>query len=183
MSDQMSFAGYACNGEGYLKPGSEQLDYNMPFTDSSKETYGMPVTVGAFFGMLNNFYLFLANNPAVAKSFQDVYSVDFSKASLFRILSQQGCEYVRFHFAIPEPDQRFSLVAQGLDANQEMIGVAQLMQKATDNRVFDTDPDDPTAEERGNGRGGKGTASLRQMFEILKTHNSPLATADLSILK
>ncbi|RFS27011.1 hypothetical protein DVR12_04300 [Chitinophaga silvatica] len=182
MSDQMSYAGYACNGHGYLEPSSEQLDYNMPFT-GEKETYGMPVTVGAFFGMLNNFYNFLQTNPEVADAFQDVYSIDFSKASLLRLLSQEGCEYVRFHFAIPERNQRFSLAAQGLDANQEQIGYTQLLKKATENSMLVADPSDPGAEERGNGKGGKGIHSLRQIFEALKSHNSPLATADLSHLK
>jgi hypothetical protein len=182
MSDQMSYAGYACNGQGYLEPSSEQLNYNMPFT-GTKETYGMPITVGAFFGMLNNFYNYIQSHPEVEQAFQDTYAIDFSKASLMRILSQPNCEYVRFHFAIPEPNQKISLAAQGLDAGFELIGQAHLLQKAIDNRMLEGDPDDPNTEERGNGRGGKGLESLGQIFEALKAHNSPLATADMSHLR
>jgi hypothetical protein len=181
MSDQMSLAGYGCNDQGYLNPTPEQLDYRMPFT-GDQQTYGMPVTVAAFFGMLNNFYLLLASNPSLAQLFQGVFSVDFSKASLLRVLSQEGCEYVRFHFAVPEADGKMSLLAEGLDVNGMQVGYQQLLQKATDNNMVH-DTDDPKIEERGNGkRGGGGTVPIQPLFDLLKGHGSPLATADLSLL-
>ena len=181
MSDQMSLAGYGCNDQGYLNATPEQLDYRMPFT-GNQQTYGMPVTVAAFFGMLNNFYLLLSENPSLAKLFQGVFSVDFSKASLLRILSQEGCEYVRFHFAVPEADNKMSLLAEGLDANGMQVGYQQLLQKAMDNDMVHDD-DDPKREERGNGKhGGGGTVPIQALFDLLKAQGSPLATADLSLL-
>ncbi len=179
MSDQMSLAGYGCNDQGYLKPTTEQLDYRMPFTDELAVTYGMPITVAAYFGMLNNFYKFLIANPALIPLFQGSYFVDFSKASLLRILSQEGCEYIRFHFAIPEPNEKLSLVAEGLTADQGQVGYAQLLQKATDNNMVH-DTGDPKIEERGNGKLPPFT--LRHLFDLLKAQGSPLATADLDLL-
>lgn len=181
MSDQMSYSGYKCDGQGYLEPNPQQLNYKMPFTGDA-QTYGMPVTAGAFFGMLNNFYNFIQNNPDAGKIFQDTYAIEFSKASLMRIMSQPNCEYIRFHFAIPETNEKISLAAQGLDYDFETIGQAHLLQKAIDDTMMVGDPGDPNTEERGNGRGGKGMESLGQIFEALKVHNSPLATANMDHL-
>lgn len=180
MSDQMSLAGYGCNDQGYLKPLTEQLDYRMPFTSDQLVTYGMPITAEAYFGMLNNFYKFLIANPALIPLFQGSYAVDFSKASLLRILSQEGCEYIRFHFAIPEANEKLSLVAEGLTANQEQVGYAQLLQKATTNNMVH-DTGDPKIEERGNGTPGP-RGPLKQLFDLLKAQGSPLATVDLDLL-
>lgn len=180
MSDQMSLAGYGCNDQGYLNPITEQLDYRMPFTEDQAVTYGMPITVAAYFGMLNNFYKFLIANPALIPLFQGSYSVDFSKASLLRILSQEGCEYVRFHFAIPEPNEKLSLVAEGLTFDSSQVGYAQLLQKATANDMVHAGGD-PKIEERGNGTPVP-FPPLKHLFELLKGHGSPLATADLDLI-
>ncbi|MFY0255945.1 hypothetical protein ACDQ55_18545 [Chitinophaga sp. 30R24] len=182
MSDQMSLAGYASNDQGYLYPTTEQLDYRMPFTGDVK-TYGMPVTSAAFLGMLNNFYKFLLANPEVQQAFQGVLSIDFSKASLLRILSQEGCEYIRFHFAIPEENQQFSLVAEGITGDQSQVGYEQLLKRVTENTITEHNSFDPKFEERGNGKDGDGKfAPYKQLFDILKKNNSPLATADLEKL-
>jgi hypothetical protein len=179
MSDQMSLAGYGCNDQGHLDPTTEQLIYRMPFTGDSA-TFGMPVTVAAYFAMLNNFYKFLIANPALIPLFQGSYSVDFSKASLLRIISQEGCEYVRFHFAIPEADNKLSLVAEGLTADQGQVGYAQLLQKATDNDMVHAGGD-PKIEERGNGKPTPDPLFL-ELFNLLKGHGSPFATADLDLV-
>ncbi|WP_339071648.1 hypothetical protein [Chitinophaga sp. 180180018-3] len=178
MSDQMSLAGYGCNSQGYLNPNTQQLDYNMPFTGDPGTT-GMPVTVGAFFGMLNNFFKLLVDNPQYAPAFQGRFYVDFSKASLFRILSQSGCEFVRFHFAVPNADSKISLVAHGLTADKEILGYDQLLAKATNN---DMTPAflDPAIEERGNGDPIPGV--LLELFRLLREQGSPLATVDLDAL-
>ncbi|SEW49902.1 hypothetical protein [Chitinophaga arvensicola] len=179
MSDLMSLAGYGCNDQGHLNPTPEQLAYQMPFT-GEPATYGMPITVAAYFGMLNNFYKFLIANPELIPLFQGSYSVDFSKASLMRILSQEGCEYVRFHFAIPEEDNKLSLVAEGLTSELGQVGYAQLLQKVTDNNMLHAGGD-PKVEERGNGKPNP-DGSFLQLFQILKGHGSPLATADLDLV-
>ncbi|HEY9257887.1 hypothetical protein [Chitinophaga sp.] len=179
MSDQMSLAGYGWNDQGHLDPSTQQLDYNMPFT-GDPQTFGMPITASAYFGMLNNFYLLLLNNPALQAAFQGVFFVDFSKASLLRLLSQEGCEYVRFHFAVPEADQKLSLAAEGLTINQEQVGYAQLLAKATTNNMVH-DSGDPKIEERGNGKTSP-TPAFKHLFELLKAQGSPLATADLDQL-
>lgn len=175
----MSLAGYGCNDQGHLNPDTEQLDYNMPFT-GDPQTFGMPITAGAYFGMLNNFYLLLLSNPALQAAFQGVFFVDFSKASLLRLLSQEGCEYVRFHFAVPEANEKLSLAAEGLTANQEQIGYAQLLAKATTNNMVHASGD-PKIEERGNGKNPP-PPGLKHLFELLKAQGSPLATADLDLL-
>jgi hypothetical protein len=180
MSDQMSLTGYGCNELGHLNPTPEQLDYHMPFTGGD-DTFGMPVTFAAYLGMLNNFYKLLLSNPAAFEIFQGIFMVDFSKASLLRILSQEGCEFVRFHFAIPEGDQKLSLLAEGLTLLGDQIGYDQMLSKATSNNMAH-DMRDPKLEERGNGGGGGKWPPLKRLFEILKAQGSPLATADLDKL-
>ncbi|MCW3465264.1 hypothetical protein [Chitinophaga nivalis] len=181
MSDKMSLAGYDCNNQGNLNTTTEQLEYNMPFTEGQPiptvPTYGMPVTVKAFFGMLNNFYRLLFNNPAADAIFQDIHYVEFSKASLFRVLSQEGCEYVRFNFVIPEStSQKLSLLAEGLDKNHDPIFYDQLLLKAQNNDMVPA-KGDPKMEERGNG--GETKEQMKDLFRALKIHNSPLADAPL----
>lgn len=178
MSDQMSLAGYGCNSQGHLNPIPEQLDYNMPFT-GEPQTYGMPVTVAAYFGMLNNFYLLLMKYPELLAAFQGNFFVDFSKASLLRILSQEGCEYIRFHYAVPGANEKITLVAEGLDANQDQVAYSALLDKATTGNMLPAGGD-PKIEERGNGK--VPTPPFRQLFDLLKAQGSPLATADLDVV-
>lgn len=166
----MMVTGYTANDQGYLKDTTIPIDSHMPFTSDPK-TYGMPVTVSAFFGMLFHFYKYLDANPEVKDFFQGVYSVEFSKASLFRLLSQQGCEYVRFNFVIPDDDEKISLMGQGLDANHRSIGYDVLLEKATEGKLFDG-PGDPRSEERGNG-GEKQELDLYLLFAALKASGHP----------
>ncbi|PSL43885.1 hypothetical protein CLV51_107197 [Chitinophaga niastensis] len=180
MSDLMSLSGYDCNNQGHLNPTPEQLDYHMPFTGGT-DTFGMPITFAAYLGMLNNFYTMLLNNPAALEIFQGIFSIDFSKASLLRILSQPGCEFIRFYFAIPEANQKLSLLAEGIDIFGAQIGYDQLLTKATTNDMVHSSSD-PSIEERGNGGGGGPLPPLRQLFDLLRAQGSPLATADLSQL-
>ncbi|TWF35384.1 hypothetical protein FHW36_109174 [Chitinophaga polysaccharea] len=178
MSDQMSFAGYGCDDQGHLNPSTEQLDYRMPFTDAV-QTFGMPITVAAYFGMLNNFYKQLIANPELLQFFNGTFFVDFSKASLLRILSQEGCEFVRFHFAIPEANNKISLVAEGLTLSQDQVGYPQLLAKATTNTMVH-DAIDPKIEERGNG--APYPPPLKALFDLLRAQGSPLATVDLGTI-
>nr|WP_295865601.1 hypothetical protein [uncultured Chitinophaga sp.] len=169
MSDKMIVSGYTANNQGYLENTTIPLDSNMPFTGDPK-TYGMPVTVSAYFGMLFHFYNYLSQNPEVKEFFQGVYSVEFSKASLFRLLSQPGCEFVRFHFVIPEENNKLSLMGEGLDANHLNIGFPVLLDKATAG-VLDSGPGDPGIEERGNG--GEKQQPMEQLFAALKASGHP----------
>lgn len=179
MSDQMSLAGYGCDSQGHLNPTTEQLDYNMPFTQDP-QTFGMPITAAAYFGMLNSFYELLLSNPALLAAFQGTFFVDFSKASLLRILSQEGCEFIRFHFAVPEANKKISLSAEGLTANMAQVGYAALLDKATTNNMVHF-TGDPKIEERGNGKNPP-PPELKHLFDLLKAQGSPLATADLDTL-
>ncbi|CAL1517972.1 hypothetical protein [Chitinophaga sp. MM2321] len=182
MSDKMMVTGYTADNQGYLEDTTEPLDYHMPFT-SENTTFGMPVTVKAYFGMLLNFYKLLSENPDAQKVFQDVHSVEFSKASLFRLLSQQGCEYIRFYFAVPEVDQKLSLLAEGLDIDRNQIGYAQLMAKAQANDMVH-DSTNPLIEERGNGGGKKPplTALLASLQESGYTQDNISLTNILAFL-
>ncbi|MBC9929041.1 hypothetical protein [Chitinophaga qingshengii] len=170
MSDKMMVSGYTANDQGYLQDTTIPIDSHMPFTGDPK-TYGMPVTVSAFYGMMYHFYKYLDTHPEVKAFFQKVYSVEFSKASLFRLLSQPGCEYVRFNFVIPEADDKISLMGQGLDANHKSIGFDVLLEKAQSGKLYDG-PGDPNAEERGNG-GEKQQLDLDELFAALKASGHP----------
>ena len=75
----------------------DMVDSEIPFTESADKHFGMPITVDAFHKLLFDF----VKNYADEKPF-DIQYVEFSKASIFRILSQPGCEFIRFYFAFPE---------------------------------------------------------------------------------
>ncbi|HVI44754.1 MAG TPA: hypothetical protein VM802_07785 [Chitinophaga sp.] len=175
MSDQMMYSGYGA-ASGYLDNNPQQIDYNMPFTGGTS-TYGMPITWGAFLQLLANFFVKVQGDPDVRNFFNGVYWVDFSKASLLRVLSQPGCEFVRFYFVIPESNQKISLMAEGRDANDNHINYSHLLAKATSGDLT-TDPGDPGFEERGNGGGYSNP--LRDLFKALEAANSPLITPELS---
>ncbi|MGN7823553.1 hypothetical protein ACTJJB_25755 [Chitinophaga sp. 22536] len=169
MSDKMMVSGYTANNQGYLDNTTIPIDSHMPFT-GDPTTYGMPVTVSAYFGMLFHFYNYLSKHPEVKEFFQGRYSVEFSKASLFRLLGQPGCEFVRFHFVIPENNEKISLMAEGLDANHVNIGFPVLLEKAKAG-VLDPTPADPGIEERGNG--GEDEPLMTRLFAALKASGHP----------
>ncbi|RBL91064.1 hypothetical protein [Chitinophaga flava] len=173
MSDKMMVTGYTADNHGYLKDTTIPINSHMPFT-GNPSTSGMPVTVSAFYGMLYHFFNYLKNNDEVNDFFQGVYGIEFSKASLFRLLGQQGCEYVRFNFAIPDADEKISLLAHGLDINRKPIGYDALMEKAQTGKLWDG-PGDPGAEERGNG--GETNQPLEALFAALKASGHPFGAA------
>lgn len=169
MSDKMTVTGYTANAQGYLEDTTVPIDSNMPFT-ADPATSGMPITISGYFGMLFHFYQYLSTHPEIKDFFQESYSIEFSKASLFRVLSQKGCEFVRFHFAIPESNNKLSLLAEGVDINRRSIGYEVLLEKAQANNLV-TGPGDPNVEERGNG--GETAQTHIDLFEALKAGGSP----------
>jgi hypothetical protein len=140
------------------KPKSEtlcNLKREEPFSAPSKngKHYGMPISTYKFLYMLYHFWLQIAlkkKNP-----FKDVWWVDFSKASLFRILAQKDCEYIRFYLAIPGNDKDISdannasLALEGLDCNGKTIKHDLIVKIAsTMNGQSDDDPEAPHSDEK-----------------------------------
>ncbi|NSL86828.1 hypothetical protein [Chitinophaga solisilvae] len=167
MSDLMTLTGYTANAQGFLENTTVPIDGHMPFTNAPS-TSGMPVTVSGYFGMLYNFYKLLFEHPDLSKYFQGVYYVEFSKASLFRLLSQEGCEFVRFHYAVPDADLKITLMAEGVRMDGKSVGYETLLAKATAGNLA-TGPGDPGVEERGNG--GESHQPHVALFEALQQAN------------
>jgi hypothetical protein len=135
-----------------------------PRSDIAKRHYGMPVTTPAFLRMLHRFWLTVINgtNP----NFEDVWYVEFSKASLFRILAQEDCEFVRMYFVIPEAGvKEASIGLEGIDgvglpiSLQAILDIADGMNETTTEDIEISTATRPTGltstppahEEKGNG--------------------------------
>lgn len=163
----------------------KDIKREMPFSNWEGNNHsGMPITVDAFLEMIKKFSEGFDNGS----KFGDVKSVAFSKASLFRILSQPGCEFIRFHFCIPEGNDRVSLALEGLGIDhmplkhEVVLKRAQKMASKSSKMLGDAPPandledGDPNYEERGNGTTDPttpappagGVTSLRAIHETYK---------------
>ena len=158
-----------------------ELKREQPFSDVSGKHYGMPQSTGAFLTMLYNFWL--QNRRTNDNPFSDVFWVEFSKASLFRILSQENCEFVRFYFAMPDEGiNKASLAMEGLCSNGDPIKLTEIF-KVADSMIATggLDPEmggedisaitadlPPNHEERGNGGPGIiGAPGIKSLADVL----------------
>ena len=146
-----------------LKDNPDDLKREMCFSDqdSVKDNFGMPITKTAFLKMLEYFLELYSSNKAF-----DVKYVDFSKASLFRILCQEGCEYIRLYFGLPAPG-KLSLVLEGLTSDHKPLQFDKLLKDVQEMKVTD-DPADPYFEERGNGEDETAYSILKALETILQ---------------
>jgi len=143
-----------------------ELQRDQPFSDvSDGKHFGMPISTTKFLYML--YWFWVNNKPGAENPFGDVWWVNFSKASILRILAQEGCEYIRFYFAIPEEGiNQASLALEGVQSDgspiklQETLAVAGTI-KGDENKDIEkniqdllkiTDGNLPgNNEEKGNG--------------------------------
>ncbi|MDO3627582.1 hypothetical protein [Mucilaginibacter sp. BT774] len=153
--------------KGYDKDSTLcELQRDQPFSDlTDGKHFGMPISTCKFLQML---YLFwLQNKPTADNPFKDVWWVNFSKASIFRILAQEDCEYIRFYFAIPDKDFfQASLALEGIKSDGSPIKLTEIL--AVANTMTGKDDVDrespgkdvfavtsgaatPSNEEKGNG--------------------------------
>ena len=161
------------------------LKREQPFSDlTTDKHYGMPISTVKFLTMLYDFWK--QDDPSPTNPFGDVYWVNFSKASLFRILAQEDVEYVRFYFAIPDPElNKASLALEGIKGDHTPVKLIQTLQVAAHmTGDSDLDPESPghnileltggipTAnnEEKGNGgpplerhNGSQNVSSLKRV--------------------
>lgn len=176
------------------------LQQEQPFSDSTTgKHFGMPITPSAFCEMLGRFR---NSSTAQGQTFKDLWWVQFSKASLFRVLAQEECDYVRFYFAIPDADEKkASLCLQGIDSNGKTIkrGVLEDVSKKMTDPVFNpsgkldepallnslsTRP--PSTEEKGNGghgtslTGDKNLKSIGDFYQWQKDNGKPHMDMDLA---
>lgn len=132
---------------GELKTTADAKQYNLPYADAKPKgkQYGMRITVEAFHQLLKGALKAQTNQKAPT-----VRYVEFSKASIFRVLSQPGCEYIRFYFVYPEKN-KMSLVLEGLDENRQALKLqSHVMKMAAGAKARAAEEDDPVYEERGN---------------------------------
>jgi hypothetical protein len=155
---------------GCLNKSPQPIPSTEPYSDYGTQHFGMPITVEAFSQMISKFAGTVSGgNAPTSILFKDILCVDFSKSSIFRILSQENCEFVRFYFCIPEDNGRISLVLEGLNTSSKPIKLEQVKDalqslKANQPRQLDV-YSDPNYEERGNGGIGGGFVSLREKVQ------------------
>ncbi len=131
-----------------LKTTADAKQYNLPYADAKPKgkQYGMRITVDAFHQLLKG-----AIRVHEGQKQPSVRFVEFSKASILRVLSQPGCEYVRFYFVYPEKN-KMSLVLEGVDAAGQALKLAtHVMKIAAAGNARAADEEDPDYEEVGHG--------------------------------
>lgn len=136
------------HGAGKLETTAKATPYALPYAEANPggKQYGMRITVDAFHQLLKG-----ALQTQAGQKQPSVRFVEFSKASIFRVLSQPGCEYIRFYFVYPEK-AKMSLVLEGLDAAGQALKLASHVMKMADGgAVRVAQEEDPDYEEVGNG--------------------------------
>lgn len=164
---------------GELHPAPEPQAYSLPYADGNPKgkQYGMRITVNAFHQLLMGA---LRANEGQKKP--GLRFVEFSKASIFRVLGQPGCEYIRFYFVYPEKN-KMSLVLEGLDAAGQALKLdSHVMKLAAADGARAVQAEDPVYEEVGNGAEVSGdlasdaAASAKSAFSRSgKTKNAAVA--------
>jgi hypothetical protein len=173
--EKMTIKAYHWNKAGKkIEDTPVDTRYDMPHTHENTTgdapSYGMPTTLEAYLEMVEQFRLEAVKNPAI---FSNLRCVTFSKASIFRLLSQEGCEAIRIWQALPYGDGKVSFVLEGLNENHRPIKEATVLQAATEKDNYVHNDGDPFYEERGNGKDG-GFASLKSLSqEQLTTQSLP----------
>ena len=190
----MTVQGY--NGNSELQP----IDQEQPFSDcDDNKHYGMPITACAFWEMLDRF-----RNTATAKeeTFKNLWWVQFSKASILRIIAQEQCDYIRFYFAIPDAtNNKVSLMLQGIGSDLKTIKhdvLLEVAKKMEDQNNISNDQLDemkllksltklsPATEEKGNGghktsfTGEKNVKSIDDFYKWQKDNGKSDLTMDLA---
>ncbi|RXK62385.1 hypothetical protein ESA94_05085 [Lacibacter luteus] len=147
--------------KGRLKKKPVAKNYDMPHTEenngtSNVKSYGMPITVNAYQEMVKKFKDEAAPDLSV---FSKLLQVTFSKSSIMRVLSQEGCEYVSIMQAMTEEEledgskkKKVTFVLQGLNAFRTPVKEDLLLKtNEEDGSERIHRDDDPIIEERGNG--------------------------------
>lgn len=147
--------------KGRLSKKPAPKNYEMPHTEENTgmkdaKSYGMPITVAAYHKMVEKFKLEAAKDDTV---FSKLLQVTFSKSSIMRVLSQEGCEYISVWQAMTEEDaedgskkNKVTFILQGLNAAKTPVKEEMLLKTNEGNvsgRIHDDG--DPVIEERGNG--------------------------------
>lgn len=115
----------------------------------SPTSFGETVTTKACREMIKNkFEAEIADLPANADK---VYAVEFGREAILEILSQEGCEAIRFAFCKLDKGEGFledSIVAIGIKSNQRPIKEEYFTENFAGNFLIDP----PMVKERGNGK-------------------------------
>ena len=134
--------------QGFGETGRRSIDQDQPYSDlTTNKHYGMPITPGIFWKMVDRFR---TSPSGGTEEFKNLWWVEFSKASLLRVLSQEGCEYFYFFYVVPEEKEKeASLAVMGADKNHRpikrdlLLEVAKQMtahaqQKTPENQIEET---------------------------------------------
>lgn len=140
---------------------------DQPFSDANSPTKcGMPITLEAFLQMKCKF-LEAVDRGDIDTG--DIYAFEVSKASLFRLLSQEGCEMLTFYFVMPDHEGKVSLAIAGKSIDMKLLKMDTVVTAARDvanrRRVATTNTGlDPLMDEKVGriiGNDGRGVRSLK----------------------
>jgi hypothetical protein len=128
----------------------DEICYNEPEHDKLYG-YGVPITINAAREIIKNFWDNLINNGPI--DFNGKLAFTFGKETLLSLLSQEGCEGIRFYFAMksekdwpqekPKPPywvDGITLVAVGVNNQKEIGAKNDFIIENIDTQLNDDDP-------------------------------------------
>jgi hypothetical protein len=191
MSEKMTLRGFEWDEKNQsISTKCTDLPYDQPYSTIKKKKshHGMPITGVAASKIFNKFFDKVTKKLPKTSPLKDINWVEFSKASIFRILSQEGCDYIRFYFAIPdEAENKASLVLEGVTKNgsavkgQGLIDVIKAQEQDPENPIQIDSSTLGQYEEKGNGGGFTGDSdNIRSMFQLIKDFQSKKGVTDIS---
>src|ERR1700740_3074606 len=106
MSETMTLRGFGWDkANNRLDKKCSSLPCEQPYSTpggGNKTHHGMPITAEAAYNIVWLFYKKVTMGEPTTSPLKDILWVEFSKASLFRIMAQETCDYVRFYFGVPD---------------------------------------------------------------------------------
>lgn len=99
----------------------------------------------------------------------DTLAVEFDRQSLMLILSQNGCEGIRFNFC--KFNKKTTLVAFGIDKDSKLIG-EEMFKEKFDTKIMGGDP--PPGSEEGHG------ITKRQFRELISERENNKNISDIT---
>ncbi len=178
-----------------MKKKKVTISAEQPYSGKTGNHYGMPITQVAGILMKYAFRDQVITPSKPETPFHNLAWVEFSKASIFRILAQEGCEFVRFYFAIPNAgSNQASLSLEGIGSDKAPIKQDTItnITLELDKQIAANKIDEnailskldvhtiPLNEEKGNGGNPlRGSESVKFMSDFI-LNNKELGTLKVS---
>lgn len=189
-NEKMHLRGFSWNRDG-IGDKLQDIEHEQPWSDCSKgkEHFGMPVTERAYVEMIKKFRDYF-DDIGTDNPFINITYVDFSKASILRILAQEDCEFIRISFAMPEKGPiEASAALQGLNKNgkpvkedeyNDTVEAVEASKEVISEEVTGIFKNGLKAQYEERGNGGRDSAAVKLLSVEYEEFKNKFTDTDLS---